>query len=161
MSAAPQLHAGAAHPISIGIGELKWSCDPNETYTTVLGSCVGVALWDPIARTGGLSHFLLARAPVGENDDTRYGNIALPQLKERLCAAGAQDDRLRAVVAGGADLLSYMRSIGTENTEFVRRWLQREEIFVEHFDCGGQLARRVLFEPTNGAFEVTVVRDGD
>ena len=71
------------------------------TITTILGSCVAVCLFDPVARIGGLNHFLLPRAP-GKNNSLRFGNVAVPRLIEAMVECGAVKRRLQAKVIGGA-----------------------------------------------------------
>lgn len=148
----------ARTPTLVGIGGIAWSGDPAVVYSTLLGSCIAVCLWDPVAGKGGINHFLLAEAPAPGGNDTRYGEIALPLLRDNLCAVGCQRVRLRAILAGGADLLSNMQPIGTENTVYARLWLQQQGIPIAHEDVGGVIARRVRFSPSTGICEVTRVK---
>lgn len=141
-------------PTLIGIGGLAWSGDPSIVYSTLLGSCIAVCLYDPVACKGGLNHFLLAKAPPGEDCDTRYGDIALPLLMKNLCAVGCDRSRLNAVVAGGSDILSNIHPIGTENGKFALDWVKSKEINIVHQDVGGRDPRRVRFLPTTGEYRI-------
>lgn len=147
----------AAPPTLIGVGGIAWSGDPSVVYSTLLGSCIAVCLWDSGALKGGLTHFLLARSPSEKCNDTRYGEVALPLLADNLCAAGCRLQRLHATVAGGSDLLSNMHPIGTENTEFALEWLRAQTIPIIKKDFGGAHARRVRFYPSTGVCEVTTI----
>ena len=51
--------------IPIVQGEHKVVAVPDVMITTVLGSCVAVCLQDPVARIGGMNHFLLAEPTPG------------------------------------------------------------------------------------------------
>lgn len=145
-------------PTLIGVGGIAWSGDPAVVYSTLLGSCIAVCMWDPAIAKGGMNHFLLASAPAPASTDTRYGEVSLPLMRQNLCAVGCDKHRMRAIVAGGADLLSSMRPIGTENTDFAIAWLRSEGIQIVHKDVGGTIARRVRFSPSTGVCEVTKVK---
>ncbi|NNU16310.1 chemotaxis protein CheD [Parvularcula sp. ZS-1/3] len=144
-------------PTLIGIGGIAWSGDPSVCYSTLLGSCIAVCLWDPMACKGGITHFLLAEAPSDKADDTRYGTVALPLLAMNLAAVGCDRQRFRAIVAGGSDLLSNMKPIGTENSEYALEWLRQERIQIVQKDFGGSNARRVRFHPSTGVCEITTI----
>ena len=149
--------AGRRPPTLIGVGGVAWSGDPAVVYSTLLGSCIAVCLWDNMAMKGGLNHFLLAKTPNENCDDTRYGEVSLPLLLKSLCSVGCKHHRLQAIVAGGADLLSNMQPIGTENTQFALEWLREQNIPIIKKDFGGANARRVRFYPTTGLCEITTI----
>lgn len=144
-------------PTLIGVGGIAWSGDPAVTYSTLLGSCIAVCLWDPQVLKGGMTHFLLAKSPEPKSDDTRYGDVALPLLRDILCSVGCARHRIRSIVAGGSDLLSNMHPIGTENTDFALEWLRTERIPILKKDFGGSSARRVRFNPSTGLTEITSI----
>ena len=54
--------------------------------TTLLGSCVAVALHDPDSKVGGLNHYLLPEVMPGEVPNPRYGNFAIPELVSEITA---------------------------------------------------------------------------
>lgn len=151
---------GTTPPTLIGVGGIAWSGDPAVMYSTLLGSCIAVCLWDQQVMKGGLTHFLLASSPTEKSDDTRYGDVALPLLMDNLCSVGCEKHRLRSIVAGGADLLSNMHPIGTENTDFALEWLRRQAIPILRKDFGGNTARRVRFSPSTGVCEITTISNG-
>ena len=82
-------------------GQLSASADPAE-ITTLLGSCVAVALFDPKTQMGGLNHYLLPEAPAGEETNPRYGSAAIALLRESLRQLGASPQRLQAKIYGGS-----------------------------------------------------------
>jgi chemotaxis protein CheD len=144
-------------PMLIGVGGIAWSGDVSVTYSTLLGSCIAVCLWDQQAMKGGITHFLLAEAPEGSEDDTRYGDVAVPLLADSLCQVGCQFERLQAIVAGGSDVLNNMKPIGTENTAYALAWLRGKRVPIVRKDVGGGFARRVRFSPTTGVCEITSI----
>ena len=85
MSALPSLPAGdLSAPIRITIlqGEAKASTDPRVEMGTILGSCVATCLFDPVARVGGMNHFLLAEPPASQA--SLFKGIALQSYAEAL-----------------------------------------------------------------------------
>ena len=122
--------------------------------TTILGSCIAVCLQDPVARVGGMNHFLLseprADAVLSRTDMQRYGIHAMELLINELMKLGAARSRLRAQVYGGANVLSGLGSIGSSNAAFPMQFLKIEGITVGHSDVGGKLARKVEFLPFEG-----------
>lgn len=140
--------------ISIIQGEHAVVAEPKVVVTTVLGSCVAVCLRDPVARIGGMNHFLLPEpggvGKVRQEDMQRYGVHAMEMLINALMSRGAERGRLSAHVYGGANVLAGLTSIGSANAAFARRFLSTERIGVTHEDLGGAAARRVEFMPYEG-----------
>ncbi|MBK1718495.1 chemotaxis protein CheD [Thiocystis violacea] len=126
--------------------------------TTLLGSCVSVCLFDPVARLMGMNHFLLPmRNPVGResvlaSDAGRYGLWAMELLINDLLKLGAARDRLRAKAFGGGNVLQGWTdkpldrlAIGTANVQFVRRFLDNDGIPLIAHDLGGINGRQIHF----------------
>ena len=131
-------------------GEQRVTDDPDVVLATILGSCVSACLQDPVARIGGMNHFLLP----GDLDDAevgeRLGVHAMELLINALLAAGASRRRLQAKVFGGANLNMGLADIGSSNAAFARQFLRREGIAVVAECLGGRLGRRVQFWPVTG-----------
>jgi chemotaxis protein CheD len=149
--------ARTAPPVLIGVGGVAWTGDRGVVYSTLLGSCIAVCLHDGETGKGGMIHFLLARAPSENTSDTRYGDVALPLLVNNLVRVGCAPERLKAIVTGGADVLSNMTPIGTENTSFALGWLRERDLTIVKKDLGGTDARRVRFVPSTGDSVITVI----
>jgi chemotaxis protein CheD len=121
--------------------------------TTILGSCVAVALYDPIRGLGGINHFLLPRGP-RDADSARFGEVALPRLLREVVAIGADRRRLVAKVFGGACVLGKPtghRDIGQQNVAAAYAFLLAEHILVTADDTGGTRGRKLVFRTTDGA----------
>jgi chemotaxis protein CheD len=133
-------------------GEYAVSAEP-VVMTTILGSCVAVALHDRLARVGGLTHFLLPRAPAGEAA-ARFGSVAVPLLLHRAEAAGADASRLRARIFGGACELDAHRGtpehVGRLNVRVALETLAEAGIPVVAMEVEGHRARRVFFDAQTG-----------
>ena len=128
--------------INIVQGEFKVSDDPQTVLTTLLGSCVAACIRDPVARVGGMNHFLLPGSEVGSQKESEsFGVHLMELLLNGLMRQGAQRDRLEAKVFGGARMMSGLSDIGRKNAEFAQRFLAYEGVKVISGDTGGQQGR--------------------
>ncbi len=123
--------------------------------STVLGSCVAVALHDPRNRFSGLNHFMLP-GRLGSNgytgsDTGKYGVFAMEFLVNEMIKLGANKKDLIAKVFGGGHVLSNAvengGSIPSSNVTFAFEYLKTEGISVETSDVGGTIARKIFVEP--------------
>ena len=131
-------------------GEFLVSSDPNVIMTTILGSCVSTCLYDPVARVGGMNHFLLPEGEVRQDVGMRYGLLAMELLINGLLKQGAQKTRIEAKLFGGAMMTGGLGRIGESNAAFARKFLSDEGVPCRAESLGGTLARRVRFVPTTG-----------
>ena len=150
------INGGLSREIRINIvqGSCRVTDNDDVVMSTVLGSCVACCLFDPLARVGGMNHFLLAEPREGTVCSTaeaeRYGLYAMELLINEMLQAGAIRSRLWAHLYGGANLHAGMQAIGTSNADFARAFLLRDGIPLAHSNLGGVLARRVDFRATAG-----------
>lgn len=131
-----------------------WYVTPNdEMLVTILGSCVAACIRDPIARVGGMNHFLL---PGTENmlsqasDATRYGVFAMETLINAILKQGGNKDRLEVKVFGGGNVTNNSARIGSKNAQFIREFLRNENIPIISEDLEGELPRRIHYWPASG-----------
>lgn len=117
--------------------------------STVLGSCVAVCLWDPVARVGGMNHYLL---PLGKGP--RYGRDAMTQLIDEMTSRGASMGRMVAKVFGGACVIpgftGARKAIGTQNIDAAFAFLAEHAIPVRAQQVGGSRGRKLLFHTGTG-----------
>ncbi|MFP4364511.1 MAG: chemotaxis protein CheD [Spirochaetia bacterium] len=123
--------------------------------STVLGSCVAVAFFDPVKKSGGLNHFMLPSTVRKESFYStmsgKYGMYAMELLINKMIKLGCKKDRLVAKVFGGASVLE--RKDGTKNAipesnvDFAFEYLKAEQIEIQSYDVGGTQARKVFFFP--------------
>jgi chemotaxis protein CheD len=133
-------------------GEYKVSADPKVVLTTLLGSCVGACIRDPVAGVGGMNHFLLPGSDVGSSatESERAGVHLMELLVNGLMRQGAQRERLEAKIFGGARMMQGLSDIGKKNAEFAKRFLSYEGIRIVGSDLGGERGRRLHFWPVTG-----------
>lgn len=155
---------GAAVRLTVMQGQFKVSAGPRVEFSTVLGSCVGTCLFDPVVELGGMNHFLLPEPPSSHDAgevDVHYGVYLMEMLINEMLSYGAHKSRLRAHLYGGANIRSGMQQIGTANADFARNFLLRERIELVREDLGGACARRVDFRPASGMVRCRTVAASD
>jgi chemotaxis protein CheD len=134
--------------VNVGVGELTTAAYPSILTTQALGSCVGIALWDPTRQAGGMAHVMLP-----SSDDTRMGGKlqrfathAVPELIAKLECEGSPHRRLIAKIAGGAAMFkgdSMLAGIGARNIDEVRKQLHLAGVRLRAEDTGGDFARTI------------------
>ena len=141
-------------------GKLFASAAPTAVLT-ILGSCVGVCLWDPKAAAGGMTHFVLPHGAGTGAAALRFGDVAIPELVQRLLDLGCKADRLQAKIFGGACVIAAFhhsgRHLGTNNIELARELLSESRIPVQAEDVGGRRGRKVIFQTDDGEAWVKTV----
>lgn len=142
----------------------KYFVTPHDILiVTVLGSCVSVCLRDPMAKIGGMNHFMLPEHggdPESQfSPSARYGAFAMEVLINHLLKLGASRQKLEAKVFGAARVLSGMSDIGSRNARFAMEYLERENIPVIASDLGDIYPRKVYFFPSSGRVMVRQLRN--
>ncbi|MBS0235502.1 MAG: chemotaxis protein CheD [Proteobacteria bacterium] len=133
-------------------GEFYVTEDPEVMVTTILGSCVAACIRDPLARVGGINHFLLpgdlSRGRKAEAE--RVGVHLMEMLVNGLLKAGARRERLEAKLFGGARTVRSHSDIGKNNADFAQRFLKAEGIAHIGGSTGGPQGRRIQYWPVSG-----------
>jgi len=154
----------------VGIGDCQLSQDPQATIITyALGSCIAIAVYDPVTKVGGLLHYLLPDSTIDAEKAQRnpfmFADTGIPELFHRAYRMGANKQRLIVTVAGGAQVMSseYF-NIGKRNQLAAKKILWRAGVLVRHEETGGESSRTVrmelatgqIFLRTAGRFEVVL-----
>jgi chemotaxis protein CheD len=141
--------AGALPRQYLHAGELIICGEPS-IVSTILGSCVGVALYDARTGAGGLNHFLLPRSPGnGGESSPRFGDVAMRKLLDGMLARGSVLRDLQAKVFGGARVLNYHdapahRDLGAANFDLAFEFLEAQGIRITGRDVGGRHGRKLV-----------------
>lgn len=148
-----------AKRITIGISEMSLGKDNTLLITVGLGSCVGIALWDPVVKIGGLSHIMLPDSEAIKNhrkfNPGKFANTALPLLLDHMIKSGAVKRRIVAKIAGGAQMFNFSRfDVGKRNVEAVKSMLEEHSIKLLAEDVLGDKGRTILFNCENGVLIV-------
>ena len=151
--------AGSPRINMVGIGALKIVAAP-EKLRTVLGSCIGIALFDPQLRIAGLAHSILPEGAEEIEQLGKFADQAVDNLVVRLMALGASRTRLTAKLVGGAAMFGTANNgaqLGERNAEGARRRLQAHDIPIIAEAVGGTKGRKVLVNPDTGNVEVAII----
>lgn len=148
--------------ITINTAELAVGHNDDRLKTGSVGSCVVIALYDPVAKVGGLAHAMLARRRGGSDTDSDAQAKYVPEAIEHLIAAliriGGKKNRFVAKLVGGASMFQIFDhgkdSIGSQNVQAARDCLADFGIPVESEDTGGTIGRLVEFDLVTGRVEV-------
>ncbi|PAV30023.1 chemotaxis protein CheD [Virgibacillus profundi] len=151
--------------ISVGIADLNIVSAPNLIRTMGLGSCVGVVLYDSSKKIAGLSHVLLPDSSLTRQssfNEYKYADTAVPILVEKLVNAGAGKSRLKAKLAGGAQMFQFSSNsdiirIGPRNVEAVQNILNKNHIPIISSDVGGNVGRTIEFDPVTSKLKIRKV----
>jgi chemotaxis protein CheD len=126
----------------------------NELLVTVLGSCVAACIRDPVARIGGMNHFMLPQSDSGiwgiASASLRFGNFAMETLINDILRQGGHRDNLEIKVFGGATIIGNMAQIGIRNADFVECYLREEGLPIVARSLRGAHARRIHYHPLTG-----------
>ena len=143
---------------SIRMGEMSVARDDG-ILRTLLGSCVGLALYDRVYRVAGLAHSVL---PVSLGVDAQPGKFvdtAIPALVEEMSRLVGASIEPTARLAGGANMFAteVARTIGRENVEAAERVCAALGIPVVGRHCGGEKGRRMILDSTTGLITIEIV----
>jgi chemotaxis protein CheD len=138
------------HRVVVGLAELVVSNNPSAVLTTYsLGSCISVAIYDPVVRVGGLLHAMLpdsALDPVkARNQPGMFVDTGVSALLQAAGQLRAEKRRLRIYLAGGARILDdrNLFNIGDRNLAAFAGFLRRENLQLSAEHVGGQATRTV------------------
>lgn len=154
--------------IRVGMAEAEACRAPGTLITCGLGSCVGVTLYDPIAKVGGMCHVMLpdsTQARVTENR-AKFADTAIPDMLARLQGLGGRRERLVVKVAGGAQMFSFGKTddrfaIGRRNAEAVRQALDQAGLRVHAEDTGGNHGRTMILDVSSGKVTIRTIEGGE
>lgn len=142
---------------NVGMGQIAVAKAPG-LLSSVLGSCVGLALYHPRLKTGALAHIVLPTACGRGALPGKFADTALPHMLAEFSKIGVPRQGLVAKIAGGACMfgVSGPLQIGDNNIEAVQNLLARENIRIVARDVGGQKGRRVTLDCSTGELLVEI-----
>jgi chemotaxis protein CheD len=154
------------NPLIVDIADMKASTEPGASLITYsLGSCLGVSIYDPVRRVGGLAHFMLPLSNLdAEKARTRpymYVDVGMVQFLEEIFRLGAAKERCVIKVAGGSQMLDTndIFRIGQRNHTVLRKILWKNGMLVKAEEVGGSLSRTMRLDLADG--RVTIKAHGE
>lgn len=147
--------------ITIGISDMAVTRDTSARLITyALGSCIGVTLYDPVERIGGMLHFMLPHASTNEAKAAEkpgmFGDIGIPLLFRTLYEMGARKERLLVVAAGGAEVMEDAGQfrIGSRNRTILRKLFWKNNVLLAAEDTGGAISRTMSMDIADGGVTI-------
>lgn len=141
----------------VDIADMVVTDDPHATLVThSLGSCIGVSIWDPERRVGGMIHYMLPEASLSPEkakaNPSMFADSGVPALFRAAYELGAHKTRIVVKVAGGSSLLDDKGTfnIGKRNYVMLRKMFWKNSILIDGEDVGGQISRTMRLEVSTG-----------
>lgn len=152
----PIRDAEAAVSTPVGMGEIALARAPGK-LTSVLGSCIGVALYHPRLRIGTLAHVVLANSDGRSGPPGKFADTAIPEMIRLLQSQGALASSLTARIVGGANMFGRgPMKIGESNIAAVTAALAKARQFLVAQHVGGEKGRRVILDCATGHLTIEV-----
>lgn len=150
------------------IGMAQWFVGkaPGIITTIGLGSCVGVTLYDPITKIGGMLHLMLSDstrfAYTNNINRAKFADTGIRDMYDKLIELGASKKDIVAKITGGAQMFEIkegndLLNIGDRNVEATRKILGELQIVILGEDVGDTYGRTIELDLDNGNLKVTTV----
>ena len=144
--------------INVGIADFRVSSSP-DILRTILGSCVGICLYDPQLKIGGMCHIMLPSMREDSTSVKKYADTSIPMVLGEMASKGADRGRIKAKIVGGAKMFnvsenSMMGEIGNNNIIKVRDVLRSYSIGIVAEDTGGNYGRTIDFYLDSGMVKI-------
>ncbi len=150
--------------LTVGMGEMQVVRGAGHVLTALgLGSCIGVCLYDPLARVAGMVHVVLPQSQADKKGELpgKFADTAIPAIVQKMVEMGASSSRLKAAIAGGAQLFQFGVSssldVGARNAEAVINALREAGIPLVAKDVGGSVGRTLRLISDNGVVAVRTI----
>jgi chemotaxis protein CheD len=151
----------------VGIADMAISSDPRDLIVTyALGSCLGVCVFDPVARVAGMLHLMLPQGSLSPEKAAQnplmFADTGIPKLFLGSYALGAKKERMIVVVAGGASFNMNEDAdlaIGQRNVAMLRKVLWKNGVMLKKHELGGTEPRNMSLDVRSG--EVTLGFGGE
>lgn len=144
----------------IGIGDMKVLRQEGTLITYALGSCVGITLYDPVIKLGGLLHIMLPKAATpdqAKQTPFKFADSGVGEMLRKMAAFGGVKRRYICKIAGGAQMFQMtgpVGNIGERNIESVKEQLMAEHIQIQGEDLGKNYARTMLMDVSTGVVKI-------
>ncbi len=148
----------------VGVAEMKAGTEGDQLVTHALGSCLGLVVYDPVAKVGGLLHAMLPLSKINpekaRTNPSMFVDAGVTMLFREIYDLGGQKERLIVKAAGCGTALGKNDSfrIGERNHAVLKRFLWKNNLLLEAEDVGGTASRTVYFDILSGT--TTIRSDG-
>lgn len=152
----------------VGMADLVVAAAPVKLITLGLGSCIGLVIFDPIAKVVGMAHIMLpdSRGVKPLEKAGKFADTAVPAIINEMIKKGASKSRMKAKIAGGAqmfamtDVQTDFLAVGARNVKETTSMLAKAGIPLVASDTGGNKGRTVEFSTTTWMLTVKTLGKG-
>lgn len=141
----------------VDIADLAVTADINSCLITYsLGSCIGVTVFDPVAKVGGMLHYMLPDSTVSpekaKGNPAMFCDTGVPRLFKAAYELGAVKKRMIVKIAGGSQLLddNGTFNIGKRNYLAIRKIFWKNGVMIDSEDVGGSVSRTLRLTIATG-----------
>lgn len=152
----------------VGVADMKTSNQAGDTIVTYsLGSCIGLVIYDPVARAGGILHYMLPDSTIDVDKARKrpfmFADTGIPRLFKQAYTLGAIKPRIKVFIAGGAEILDQQGffNIGKRNLVALKKMLFRNNVMINQQEVGGNVNRTVRLEIATGHIFVKTSGQGE
>lgn len=142
---------------TVGIAQMKLSAVPGDVlFAPNLGSCVGVAAYNPVLKCGAVVHCLL---PLSKADPQKaaenpymYVDTGVARMLELLLQGGGDRKHLVIVAAGGANINDEQNvfEIGKRNHTVLKKILWKNNLLLRAESFGDNVGRTLSLDISSG-----------
>lgn len=138
------------------VGDMKVGNNEDVLVTHALGSCLGLMIYDPAAKVGGMLHAMLPLSKINpqkaEANPFMFVDTGVPRLFKAVYELGGKKARMIVKAAGCGRPLSNneMFKIGERNYIVLKKILWKNNVMLESEDIGGTASRTVHFNILTG-----------
>ena len=143
--------------IIVGVSDMKVSEDPHSVLVTYsLGSCIGIAVFDPVVKVGGMLHYMLPESSLDSAkaaaNPFMFADTGIPRLFKSVYELGGIKTRMRVIMVGGSQVLDQKGffNIGKRNEMAARKLFHRNNVVVDFTDTGGNGNRTIRLAVKDG-----------
>ena len=154
--------------IIVGISDMKVSNNPDDIIITYsLGSCIGLVIWDPVAKVAGMLHYMLPDSNLDLNRAKEkpfmFADSGIPLLFKETYKFGAVKNRMIVKVVGGSQVMDTngVFNIGKRNYMVLRKIFWKNQIMIATEDVGGTVNRTISIEIGSGFTRLKVSGRGE
>ena len=144
--------------INVMTGEMKDGNNGQTLVSNAIGSCVVVAVFDPINKRGAMAHIMLpGKAPSKPGTNKlRYAHDAIHTMLGELSALGTDSLKLVTCLVGGGNVLkTHDDRVCRDNIESVTDILNKLNLKVSATSLGGTHRRTTQLYTKTGKFYYT------
>ncbi len=141
----------------VGVADMKVSNNIKESIITYsLGSCIGLVIYDPVVKVGGILHYMLPESSIDKDKAAArpymFADSGIPRLFKTAYKLGAVKQRMIIYAAGGAEILDQKGffNIGKRNYMALKKMFFKNNVMINKQDVGGNKNRTVRIEIASG-----------